>query len=511
MKKILLAVLLLALPAAAQQVDSSQVKLKTNGGLTGDTTNSLAVGVYRGTSSPSSPVTGQLWCDTTLSPCTLKQYTGSTWSAPQVNAAITTQTDVSSFPGSPVDGQIFFSKAEKLLWVYNSTTSLWYAIGTSYTTSGANIQDVYTGTLVSAPGAATATASGTAGSLSAGTYSYKITCRTASGGETTGGTVSNTITSLVSKSVDLSAIPTCSGGTTTNRNIYRTKVNQAATGPWYWVQNIADNTTTTGINDGLADASALLLAPDINFSAPLPGAWATINNSTSTVTGGCGSTGASRNSMACFGGTPGLVLPSAITSDAAMVRASLDISAYSTGNYTIQFRVKQVSLNGDTYTTIKAPSLFGMRTGTADNAIRFLVTGSSAINSGGCGSVAATWPLSGSVHTENCFYGRTSVGGSATNYLGVSNPFPQADALPIYFRVVRKNGYLNSYVSSDAVTWSVMALCTGATNTTTACSYGATYSASSVDHFEFPLACGNNTAQTNAGWLEIDSFTLTVN
>ena len=110
MKKFLLSILFLfAFPALSQAVDSSQMKLGTNGGLVGDAANALWVGVYRAASAPSSPVTGALWCDTTLSPCTLKQYTGSVWVAPQVNAAITTQADTSSFPGSPVDGQIFYS------------------------------------------------------------------------------------------------------------------------------------------------------------------------------------------------------------------------------------------------------------------------------------------------------------------------------------------------------------------------------------------------------------------
>ena len=119
MKRLLALALLAALPAFGQSINSDQVKKKTDGGLTGDSAKALTVAIARSTSAPASPVTGQLWCDTTATPCTLKQWDGAAWSAPIVNAAITTQSDVTSFPGSPVDGQLFFSKSPYALYVYD--------------------------------------------------------------------------------------------------------------------------------------------------------------------------------------------------------------------------------------------------------------------------------------------------------------------------------------------------------------------------------------------------------
>ena len=515
MKKLILAFLLISSTAFGQSIDSTQIQLKTNGGLAGDTSNSLAVAVARSSSAPSSPVTGQLWCDTTLTPCTLKQYNGSTWVAPQVNAAITTQTDTSSFPAGPVDGQIFFSASPPSLWVYSATLSSWATFGQPMVTSAANIRDVYTGTLVSAPGAMTATGSATAGSLGAGTYSYKLTCRTATGGETTGGTVSNTVTPGSSKSTDLSSIPTCTGGTTTNRNVYRSLSGAAATGPWYWVKNIADNTTTTGINDGLADASVGQLAPDINFSAPLPGSWATINNSSSTATGGCGGTGSSRGTLACYAGVSGLTQPT--TTDSAVVRGSLSIASYSSGNYTVQYRVKQISQNGDTYLAVNSPAVFELRNGTADNNPRVALQFGGS-NGGNCnlGSFL-TFPLSGSNRAYTILQYRTTVGGatSSSSFCFLAqNPYPEINTVPFWIRLVKRSGTINLYTSQDGITWSPIWQCSGTTNLTTSlCSIdSADFGGSNMDHIEIPVGLSTwFTAQPNKGWLEIDNFTLTVN
>lgn len=514
MKKFFALALLLLLsgPVFGQAVDSSQMKLKTNGGLTGDTASALAVGIYRATSAPSSPVTGQLWCDTTLSPCTLKQWDSSAWIAPQVNAAITTQADTSSFPGSPVDGQIFYSKTPRALWVYDSTAAAWTAIGYTSFQSGANILDTYNGTLVSTVGAATAATSGTAGSLSAGTYSYKITCRTASGGETTGGTASNTITSLVSKSADLSSIPTCSGGTTTNRNVYRTKVNLAATGPWYWVGNIADNSTTT-FHDGLADSSAVGLAPDVNFSAPLPGSW-TVLNVGSFTSGGCGGTGGTRGTMVCYNGAngaPGLV---GTTTDGVNLRASLDISSYSTGNYTILLRYKLWGQNGDNFPTATSTAIFGMRYGTADNAQRFYMHMGQV-----SGSNEFTSPFSSSNRGIWFANVRATVGGTSygNGNFQLNNPFPEMDAFPYYLKVVRRGGNLQVYHSSDSVIWTpVSSVATTANNTSLAASFNAGANSnvignSSLNHVEIPMATSSGSGAGAGPWVEIDSFSLTVN
>ena len=503
MKKLAL-VLVLALAsfgALAQQVDSTQVKKKTDGGLVGDAANGLAVGVVRASSAPSSPVTGQLWCDTTLSPCTLKQYSGSTWIAPQVNAAITTQADVSSFPGSPVDGQIFYSKAEHALWVYDSTEAKWNSIGSSLTTSGASIQDVYTGTLVSAPGAATVATSATAGSLSAGTYSYKVTCRNSTGGETTAGTASNTITSLVSKSVDLSSIPTCGTGGT-NRSIFRTKVNQAGTGPWYWVANINDNSTTT-LHDGLADASALFLAPEINYSGAMPSGWTIANNTTAN---GAGVTG--RGTMVFRANVPTCACCSTPTAD-TWTRIVRDITSYSSGNYTIQFRLYQQGITGDTNLGATCPVHFGMRNGSGDTAVRQW-WGEGSTFSTGCVSLATiTLPFTSSNHNWLTYQQRTTIGGATGAVTQATNPWPEVDALPMYFKIVKRGNYVSVFWSADAVNWRSDTSCGGGTNTNSGCVLG-TLLGPSTTQFEIPAAVFTNTAQ-NGFYIEIDSWTLTVN
>ena len=74
MKKLIVALVLAFLlpPASAlgQSVGASQIRKKADAGLVADGANALAVGVYRGTSAPASPVTGQLWLDTTTTPAT---------------------------------------------------------------------------------------------------------------------------------------------------------------------------------------------------------------------------------------------------------------------------------------------------------------------------------------------------------------------------------------------------------------------------------------------------------
>ena len=270
MKQLLLALALLSLPALGQQVDSSQVKLKTNGGLSGDASNALSVTVYRGISAPSSPLAGAEWCDTNTTPCILKQYNGSVWQIPLTPASVATQADTSSFPGSPSDGQIFFSASPPSLWVYSTTLGAWATFAMPLVTSAANIRDVYTAAVIGGGtiAAPTVAASATAGSLSAGAYVYKVSCRNSTGGETSysRATQSASVSPGGSKSTDLSSIPTCSTGGTT-RSIYRSKTN--TTSELYWAATIADNTTTT-LNDGVADSALKGLMPDIDFSAALP-------------------------------------------------------------------------------------------------------------------------------------------------------------------------------------------------------------------------------------------------
>jgi hypothetical protein len=507
MKKLALAFLALALPALGQQVDSTQMKLKTNGGLGGDAASALGIAVYRNTSAPSSPITGGLWCDTSFSPCILKIYNGSTWES-LATASIPTQTDAGTFPGSPTDGQLFFSKNPYAIYVYDGTAAVWSTLTAPLQVSGAAIRDLYTSTTHAAPGAATATASATAGSLSAGTYSYQVTCRNANGGETTGGTTSNTITSLVSKSVDLSSIPLC-GGTAVARGIYRTKVNQAATGPWWWVTTITDDSTTTA-NDGVADSALVLTAPDINFSGDVPTGWS-VTNSSGTASGGCGVT--ARHTLGCLTGNTlsnELWCNSGGISNDTWVRADLDISSYASGNYTIQYRVTQISGNGDTYPAVTSAGGFGgLRNGSADNAIRWTLAFGGAANTN-CNFAIFTFPASSSNHPFLGYVERTTVGGATGNASQPQNPYPAIDALPFWVRIVKSGNSIVYFLSSDGRQWNRGVACSGSPTSTAACSLNAVFGSSST-YFEIAPVHAGYAYVSQMTWIEIDSLTLTVN
>jgi hypothetical protein len=487
--------------AHAQVLNTDQIGYQTNGGLSADTNKKLIAAIYRGTSAPGGPLSaGMLWLDTNTTPPILKEYTGSVWNIPLTPASVATQADTSSFPGAPTDGQIIFSAAPPSLWVYSSTLGAWATFAMPMVTSAANIRDVYTAAVIATVGAPTVGASATAGSLSAGAYKYQVTCRNSTGGETTGGTTSASVSPGSSKSTDLSAIPTCATGGVT-RNIYRTKAN--GTSPFYWVANIADNTTTT-LNDGLADASAIVMAPDVNFSAALPGSWTITNLQTK---GGCGGTGATRGSMVCYNGTGAAKIQST-TTDGAVPRGNLSIASYSSGNYTMQWRIKQVSQNGDTYQTYAMPPLFGMRTGTGDNAISVVV------EAGYDGSnVAFTAPPNSSNHPTLYVLGRSTTGGSAYGPNVFGNPFPEVDAWPLWVRIIRRGSTVQMYTSANATDWQPYYACTGTSVTNAQCGETAPIGSSSMDHVELPIyACGTTTCTADKGpWLEIDSFTLTVN
>lgn len=509
MKKLLsLIFVLLTLPAFGQQVDSSQLKLKTDAGLGGDTSNALGIKVYQNTTAPASPLTGELWCDTNFSPCILKTYNGSSWVAPQGNASIQTQANMSSLPGSPVDGQIFLSKSPHMICVYDDTATYWYCSSTMLQQSGPNIADVYSSATMSSVDALSAAASATAGSLSAGTYSYKVTCRNGTGGETQAGTVSNTITSLVSKSADLSSIPICtgvSGSGTITRGIYRSKVNLPAAGPWYWVYTISDNTTTT-LNDGVADSALVYISPDINFSGALPGNWVVTNTTAATTSGGCGVT--TRNTMACQGSNSLTPYMNTSSTDST-VRAALDITSYAAGNYTVQYRIKLLSKNGTTYGGSLNNAIWGIRNGTGDTAIRAI---------GFVGSyhstITQTMPFSASVHGAFDFQQRTTVGAAAGNVFGY-NPWPEVDGWPLWVRIVKSGASILIYTSSDGLNWTgwvhgQSSFGNAAPNTTSALGLNSVFG-NSTTQIELDAAEESQSGVIEQDWIEIDSFTLTVN
>ena len=82
MKKLWIVLLfLLAASGASAQVNSSNLRKKVDGGITGDSTNAIAVICPRSASAPGTPLTGQCWCDTATTPCTAKIYDGSAWQA----------------------------------------------------------------------------------------------------------------------------------------------------------------------------------------------------------------------------------------------------------------------------------------------------------------------------------------------------------------------------------------------------------------------------------------------
>ena len=114
-----------------------------------------------------------------------------------------------------------------------------------------------------------------AGSLSNGAYSYKITFVTASG-ESTGGTVSDTVTVIAygtNGKINLSNIPLGLSACTA-RKIYRTKAGGTT---YYLVTTITDNTTTSYI-DNTADSaltSTISDETDDESLAFLPTDWVT--------------------------------------------------------------------------------------------------------------------------------------------------------------------------------------------------------------------------------------------
>ena len=115
-----------------------------------------------------------------------------------------------------------------------------------------------------APGAATATASSAAGLL-IGDYYWKVTfIYDDAAEESTMGTASGLVT-VTDKKVQLTSIPTGSAGSgVTKRNIYRT---QAGGSTYYLIATIADNTTTTYL-DNTADVALISLGPTDNGIPP---------------------------------------------------------------------------------------------------------------------------------------------------------------------------------------------------------------------------------------------------
>lgn len=521
MKKILAILLLLSFNAAAQSLTSSQIKVKTGGGVSGDTAGGSAVTFYRNSVAPASPVTGALWCDTTTTPCVFKHYNGSSWVTPITSTALVTQADASSFPANAVDGQVFFSKNNPIyaLFVYDAVAGSWFGFGALRSSnSEATLRDVYNGTLIAEPAAAiTATRAAGGGSIANGTYSYKCTFINSTGGETTGGTfISNTVTTTGggTDSVNLTNIPL--GGTgTTKRRIYRTKTGTAAYGPWYFVGIVADNTTTT-FTDTQADAALVYFIPDVNFSAPVPGGWVVTNTTTafSGNVGGCGVTG--RGTMACFG--PSMEYDNNYTtrpSTDPRVEASLDLSAYTAGNYTVQYDIQLLSYAGDSYGYTYGPCYLGMRKSLTDNDIRWYLCWQGA----NATSIAAHIWSGG--RTGSQWTIRTVAGNSASNgTMGGSNaidgnsPWPVASAWPIHMRIIKRGSNLNAQQSYDGINWTNAIACRDANTSSTVCAIDAVVGSTVSKFVVIPVGlfgAGQNISVWKQNWIEVNNFSFTVN
>lgn len=509
MRKFLALLILAAFPAFGQVVDSTQLALKTNGGLTGNAANELTALAYRAVSAPASPISGQFWCDTTFTPCILKVYTGTAWNAVQSTSVLPIIADLTTYPGSPVDGQIVFSKNPYGIFIYDNTATTWVSAVMRMQTTASSYTDTYTNAVIAAPTAATATASGTAGSLSAGNYSYKVTCVNSTGGETTGGTVSNSITSLVSKSTDLSAIPTCGTGGL-YRRIYRSKVNQDRIGPWYYVTIISDNSTTT-LNDGLADASLVYYAPDVNFSGAMTGIW-TVRDTTASQRGGCGTT--SRGTMACMSHAAFQFASTVVGGPTADPRlsASVNLLNYSS-SITIQFRIRWLGTAGDYGGPSMGPCPWGLRATLNDNYPRIYWCGAGQ-------ATQRTSAFNASTHWVNGYTQRLTINAAGSNTQGSTNPWPAVSGYPIYVRVVKRGNLFNSYLSVNNYDWSILqinAACTTSTDWSSACAVdmsGADQRLGTFSHFEIPVGYYGNPAITAAWggqqWVEWDQFQILV-
>ena len=135
-------------------------------------------------------------------------------------------------------------------------SAMGYATLSSNTTGIGNTGLGYSADYGYQPSAPSGTANGSGGSLSAGTYYYKVSY-VLNGSETVLSSYSSGITTVANDSVNLT-IPTYSGSLNcTARKIYRTKVSDSGnqyTKPYYLLTTISDNTTTSYL-DTTADAS----------------------------------------------------------------------------------------------------------------------------------------------------------------------------------------------------------------------------------------------------------------
>jgi hypothetical protein len=365
----------------------------------------------------------------------------------------------------------------------------------------------------------------TAGNLTVGAHSFKMSCANSTGGETNPTAFTPSVSFTASHSFNLSSIPTCSGGpTTTARLIYMSKAGGQTTGPWYWSGvTIADNSTTSlTAQVGLADANLVLLAPKKNYSAALNARWTVTNSTGATTTGGCGSTG---TAMACRSSNTPPTSTNA-TSDAT-VRAAVDLSSYNGGDYTIQYRISYIGITADVNDgTLIDPQIGGMRVTSADNGImKVLHVGLDRVSTDGvantmCSAATAnSWstPVSSGnpMHSITAITRQTvaanySINGANCNTINftATYPFPRATSV-IWVRWVKRGTNLQAYVSADGLNWMSTMPNQNATGSNGPVQ---TWDISVNLPSQFELDVMQSAVNSRVRhYIELDNFTLTVN
>lgn len=495
-----LAGLFLAAAALAQVANSDQVLKKTDGGLQGDSSKNLAVAVKYSSTAPSSPLTGQPWCDTTTTPCTWKVYNGSSWVAPFPYSNASVQTDLTTFPSSPTDGQWFWDKSHHVGWIYDSTATLWYRMdGTSGSTTG-SIVDNFTGSSITAPSSGMTIADGGAsGNATVGTHVCTVTFATSTGGETTAGTSATSAVSITaSHKITFSSVPTGGSGTT-QRRFYCSKAGTST--PRFWVDTLNDNSTTTLTSSVLADGSMAINEPNRDYSVALSGSWTVTNTTAQTTSGGCGATG---SSVICRISHSKTATHQTVAADTG-IQIYRSISAYNTGDYTIRYRIVKCELGfGNTAYANGACNMGGLSTGSswASGPLEMYATMPNL----------AAGPLSGTNVLAGHLLTRTTTGGT-TAVVGVgSNPFIRISSFPFWVQIVKRGNYHVALISKDGVNFSRVNDPTSGANPvanppdTTL----GTVPTSVFDTFVYWLDNGLANAN-NDSVVELDSFSLTVN
>lgn len=493
MKKIALGLWLLAAIASAQ-VNSDQIKKKTDGGIQGDSAKALTVAPKVSSTAPTSPITGQLWIDTTTATPACKYWNGSAWTACSTYSTMTTQADISSFPGSPSDGQFFWDKSHNTIWVYNSTSSNWCNPFTGSCT-GSAVSDTFTGTPITPPvSAPTLTDGGAGGNMTSGTHVCAIMYSNSTGGETTAGSSATASVSITaSHKITLTSIPT--GGTgTTQRRVYCSKA--GTTTPRFWVDTVADNSTTSLTSNGIADASMIVREPDTNYSAALPSGWGMTNTTAQTTSGGCGATG---SAMICRGSHSGT---SGTAGTEVGVIGYRDITTWASGNFVIEYRLTRLEGGFAIGSGNGVGHAGGLTVGTSFSAGPLMF--SALPISGTLGPLSTTQILS-LAHRNRTTIGAAS---SVLNAIG-GYAFPRATALPIYLRIVKKGHFYEIFYASDSnKNWVPVDGTTGPSSINPADSTIANGPSSDFDTFILNASATSNTTGLDEV-LAIDSFTLT--